>query len=81
MNGVQMMAVNEHGSIFSFLSGLVLGIVIGVITALFLTPMTGGELRQQITSQAQKQYEHAQQVYEVRTEKLQQRRKAPKGEI
>ena len=64
------MSNGNGNSAVAFIFGLVMGAVIGAATALLLAPMTGSELREQLASQAQKEYDLAKQEYEKQAMRL-----------
>ena len=61
---------NNASSFIAFFFGLLTGAVIGAATALLLAPMSGLEMRQQLATQAQSEYERAKLEYQKQTAKL-----------
>ena len=61
---------NNASSFVAFFFGLLTGAVIGAATALLLAPMSGLEMRQQLATQAQSEYERAKLEYQKQTAKL-----------
>ena len=61
---------NNTSSFVAFFFGLLTGAVIGAATALLLAPMSGLEMRQQLATQAQSEYERAKLEYQKQTAKL-----------
>ena len=61
---------NNASSFVAFFFGMLTGAVIGAATALLLAPMSGLEMRQQLATQAQGEYERAKLEYQRQTAKL-----------
>jgi len=61
---------DNASSFVAFFFGLLTGAVIGAATALLLAPMSGLEMRQQLATQAQSEYERAKLEYQRQTAKL-----------
>jgi gas vesicle protein len=66
------MSLNNGHSFFAFLTGMIVGVVGGALIALLYAPMSGQEMRTQIRTKAQAEYDHAVIEYHKQVERLNQ---------
>jgi len=66
------MSLNNGNSIFAFLTGMIVGAVGGALIALLYAPMSGQEMRTQVRTKAQAEYDHAVIEYHKQVERLNQ---------
>jgi gas vesicle protein len=62
--------MSDNDRVSSFLLGIMVGSVIGGVTALLLAPTSGKKLRRKISDKAEDFYEDAQDYYESGKEKV-----------
>ena len=66
------MSSNNGNSFFAFLTGMIVGAVGGALVALLYAPMAGQEMRTQIRTKAQAEYDRAALEYHKQVERLNQ---------
>ena len=66
------MSLDNGNSFFAFLTGMIVGAVGGALIALLYAPMSGQEMRTQVRTKAQAEYDHAVIEYHKQVERLNQ---------
>ena len=66
------MSSNNGNSFFAFLAGMIVGAIGGALVALLYAPMAGQEMRTQIRTKAQAEYDRAALEYHKQMERLNQ---------
>ena len=66
------MSSNNANSFFAFVTGMVIGAVGGALIALLYAPMSGQEMRTEVRTRAQAEYDRAVTEYHKQLERLNQ---------
>ena len=66
------MSSDNGNSFFAFLTGMIIGAVGGALVALLYAPMSGQEMRTQVRTKAQAEYDRASLEYQKQVERLNQ---------
>ena len=75
------MSSNNGNSFFAFLAGMIIGAVGGALVALLYAPMSGQEMRTQVRTKAQAEYDHAVIEYHKQVERLNQELSAMRAQL
>ena len=75
------MSSNNGTSFFAFLTGLIVGAIGGALIALLYAPMAGQEMRTQIRTKAQAEYDRAALEYNKQVERLNQELAAMRAQL